>query len=63
MKYQYHICDVFTEKQFGGNPLAVFPQAHGLSAALMQKIAREFNFSETTFVFPAESGHIFHCHV
>jgi trans-2,3-dihydro-3-hydroxyanthranilate isomerase len=57
MKYQYHICDVFTETPFGGNQLAVFPQAVGLTAELMQKIAREFNFSESAFVFPAESGH------
>ncbi|HET6267151.1 MAG TPA: PhzF family phenazine biosynthesis protein, partial [Acidobacteriota bacterium] len=52
MKYRYYTCDVFTETRFGGNPLAVLPQAEGLSDQQMQKIAREFNFSETSFVFP-----------
>ncbi len=54
MRYSYFICDVFTESRFGGNPLAVLPEAEGLSAGQMQKIAREFNFSESTFVFPHE---------
>ena len=57
MKYQYFTCDVFTETRFGGNPLAVLPKADGLSAHQMQQIAREFNLSETAFVFPAEAGH------
>lgn len=57
MKYHYYICDVFTDTRFGGNPLAVLPEASGLSAETMQKIAREFNFSESTFVLPAEQGH------
>jgi trans-2,3-dihydro-3-hydroxyanthranilate isomerase len=57
VKYRYYICDVFTETRFGGNQLAVLPQADGLSAQQMQQIAREFNFSETTFVFPAKAGH------
>lgn len=55
MRYTYFTCDVFTQSRFGGNPLAVFPQAEGLSDEQMQRIAREFNFSETTFVFPAEA--------
>jgi len=55
--YRYFICDVFTEARFGGNPLAVLPEASGLSQAQMQQIAREFNFSESAFVLPAESGH------
>ena len=59
MDYKYFICDVFTTQRFSGNPLAVFPNAEGLSDLEMQKIAREFNFSETTFVFPAELGHTF----
>ena len=59
MAYKYFICDVFTDQRFSGNPLAVFPNAEGLSDLEMQKIAREFNFSETTFVFPAEFGHTF----
>ena len=46
--------DVFTDRPFAGNPLAVFPEAEGLSAAQMQAIAREMNLSETTFVLPAE---------
>jgi len=57
MRYRYFICDVFTDTRFGGNQLAVLPAASGLSTDQMQKIAREFNFSETTFVFPPEAGH------
>jgi len=57
MKYRFTTCDVFTEERFGGNPLAVLPEASGLSPAQMQRIAREFNFSETSFVFPAQAGH------
>lgn len=52
-RYRYHTCDVFTDRVFCGNPLAVLPDAHGLSDAQMQTIAREFNYSETTFVLPA----------
>ena len=57
MSYRYFICDVFTDTRFGGNQLAVLPEASGLSQTQMQQIAREFNFSETTFVLPAEQGH------
>ena len=57
MKYHYFICDVFTEQRFGGNQLAVLPDAQKLSDWQMQQIAREFNFSETAFVLPAETGH------
>jgi trans-2,3-dihydro-3-hydroxyanthranilate isomerase len=57
MRYGYYICDVFTDTRFGGNQLAVLPEAQGLSDAQMQQIAREFNFSETTFVLPQEQGH------
>jgi trans-2,3-dihydro-3-hydroxyanthranilate isomerase len=56
MKYRYYTCDVFTETRFGGNPLAVLPQAEGLSDLQMQQLAREFNYSETAFVFPPEAG-------
>jgi trans-2,3-dihydro-3-hydroxyanthranilate isomerase len=63
MKYRYYICDVFTETRFGGNQLAVLPQADGLSKQQMQQIAREFNFSETTFVFPAKAGHTRHVRI
>lgn len=52
MTYDYYICDVFTDRVFGGNPLAVIPDARGLTDQQMQQIAREFNFSESTFVFP-----------
>jgi trans-2,3-dihydro-3-hydroxyanthranilate isomerase len=57
MRYRYFICDVFTDTRFGGNQLAVLPDAQGLSDRQMQQIAREFNFSESTFVFPPEAGH------
>lgn len=48
----YVIYDVFTDTPFGGNPLAVIPDASALPEAQLQSIAREFNFSETTFVYP-----------
>ncbi|MBT8473975.1 MAG: PhzF family phenazine biosynthesis protein [Alphaproteobacteria bacterium] len=50
----YVVYDVFTDTPFGGNPLAVITDARGLDGAQMQKIAREFNFSESTFVLPPE---------
>ena len=50
--FHYVTVDVFTKERFGGNQLAVFPDASKLPPQLMQRIAREFNFSETTFVFP-----------
>lgn len=56
MPYHYLIVDVFTSQAFGGNQLAVFPDASGLRTAQMQAVARELNFAETTFVFPA-TGH------
>ncbi|HEV7178229.1 MAG TPA: PhzF family phenazine biosynthesis protein [Candidatus Baltobacteraceae bacterium] len=56
MQYDYHVVDVFTSVPLEGNALAVFPDARGLDAAIMQRIARELNLSETTFVFPAEDG-------
>lgn len=56
MKYRYYTCDVFTGSRFGGNQLAVLPEAKGISDRQMQQVAREFNFSETTFVLPAEQG-------
>jgi trans-2,3-dihydro-3-hydroxyanthranilate isomerase len=54
MRYRYYTCDVFTAHRFGGNPLAVLPEAAGLSGEQMQRIAREFNYSETTFVLPPD---------
>src|SRR6188768_2668532 len=50
--FDFVTVDVFTAKRFGGNPLAVIPDARGLSDNAMATIAREFNYSETTFVLP-----------
>lgn len=50
--------DVFTDRPFCGNPLAVFPDAEGLSDEQMQQIAREMNLSETVFVFPSEKEEV-----
>lgn len=55
-KLRYHLVDVFTNKAFGGNQLAVFPDGRGLSPEIMQAIAKEFNLSETTFVLPPENS-------
>jgi len=52
MRYRFHTADVFTDRIFGGNPLAVFPDARGLATQQMQQVAREFNLSETVFVLP-----------
>lgn len=54
MSYRFIQLDVFTDQPFTGNPLAVFPEAEGLSDERMQQIAREMNLSETVFVFPPE---------
>src|SRR5882724_1940314 len=51
----YHLVDVFTDRAFGGNPLAVFLDGKGMSDGLMQAIAKEFNLSETTFVLPPQN--------
>ena len=50
--YDFETLDVFTDRRFGGNPLAVFTDARGMSDADMQALAAEFNLSETTFVLP-----------
>ncbi|HEX3866135.1 MAG TPA: PhzF family phenazine biosynthesis protein [Gemmatimonadaceae bacterium] len=52
MNARYLTADVFTDRRFGGNQLAVFPDANDIAPESMQDIAREFNFSETTFVLP-----------
>jgi trans-2,3-dihydro-3-hydroxyanthranilate isomerase len=52
-RYRYLHYDVFTDRRFGGNQLAVFPQASGLPERTMQQIAREIGFAETTFVTAA----------
>lgn len=55
-RYRYLHYDVFTDRRFGGNQLAVFPEAAGLAAMTMQQIAREIGFAETTFVTSAEQS-------
>jgi trans-2,3-dihydro-3-hydroxyanthranilate isomerase len=58
MKYNYATADVFTDRMFGGNPVAVVLDAAGLSTEQMQALALEFNYSETTFVLPPrDPGH------
>jgi trans-2,3-dihydro-3-hydroxyanthranilate isomerase len=56
MKLDFVTVDVFTDRPFGGNPLAVVPDARGLTTAQMQAIAAEFNLSETTFVLPPQDA-------
>ena len=51
-KLPYHLLDVFADRAFGGNPLAVITDGRGISDRRMQAIARELNLSETTFVLP-----------
>ncbi|HEX8721717.1 MAG TPA: PhzF family phenazine biosynthesis protein [Pyrinomonadaceae bacterium] len=53
-RLHYHRVDVFTDRAFGGNPLAVCTNGRGLSTETMQAIAKEFNLSETTFVLPPD---------
>lgn len=55
MQYEFLTADVFTNHIFGGNPLAVFPDATGLTSTQMQQITIEFNLSETVFVLPPEN--------
>lgn len=58
MKFTFHTYDVFTNRRFGGNPLAIVEEADALSDEQMQTIAREFNLSETIFVRkPKDPGH------
>ena len=52
--YRFRILNVFAQTTLGGNPLAVFEDARGLDEATMQALARQFNLSETTFLFPSE---------
>lgn len=56
-KLHYKLVDVFTNRAFGGNPLAVFADAGVLPVELMQSLAKELNLSETTFVTPARAEH------
>jgi len=54
--YEFVQVDVFTQTPLAGNPLAIFPDASGLSDAEMQALAREMNLSETTFIFPRDAA-------
>jgi trans-2,3-dihydro-3-hydroxyanthranilate isomerase len=53
-RLHYHLVDVFTDRAFGGNPLAVVTNGRGVSDETMQAVAKEFNLSETTFVLPPD---------
>lgn len=55
-EHHYHVVDVFTKTPLEGNALAVFTDASGMEDATMQRIAREMNLSETTFILPRESN-------
>lgn len=55
-EYDFVLANVFAETHFGGNPLAVFPRAAGLDDESMQNIARQFNLSETVFIFPSQTA-------
>ena len=54
--YRYVVADVFTDRPLTGNQLAVFTDGSGLDSATMQNIAREMNYSETTFLLPPEGA-------
>jgi trans-2,3-dihydro-3-hydroxyanthranilate isomerase len=53
-RLHYHLVDVFTDRAFGGNPLAVVANGRGVDDVTMQAVAKEFNLSETTFVLPPD---------
>jgi trans-2,3-dihydro-3-hydroxyanthranilate isomerase len=58
-RYRYVVVDVFTDTPLQGNPLAVFTDARQIPEADLQRLARELNYSETTFVYPpAADGHV-----
>src|SRR5262249_35564155 len=56
MEFRYVVCDVFTDTPLAGNQLAVFTDARLVPEQLLQPIAREMNYSETVFVYPAKAG-------
>jgi trans-2,3-dihydro-3-hydroxyanthranilate isomerase len=56
MDFRYVVCDVFTDRPLTGNQLAVFTDARAIPEALLPALAREMNFSETVFVYPAQAG-------
>jgi trans-2,3-dihydro-3-hydroxyanthranilate isomerase len=55
-RYEYRLVDVFTDRAFGGNPLAVFREPGKLDTGTMQAIAKELHHSETTFVLPPKAA-------
>ena len=55
-RHEYTLVDVFTDRKFGGNQLAVFRDGSGIPSGAMQTFAKELNLPETTFVVPAENG-------
>ncbi len=58
-RFRYVVCDVFTNEPLAGNQLAVFTDARGIPEERLQRLAREMNFSETTFVYPPQAdGHV-----
>src|SRR5438874_10395384 len=63
MKYRYYICDVFSERRFGGYLSAVLPKSYVLSDHQLQHITRDFNFSDSAFVFPAKAGNTRHVRI
>lgn len=64
MRRRFITADVFTDQPFGGNPVAVLPDAQGLTTDQMQRLAREFNLSETVFVLPPKkSAHDSHVRI
>ena len=54
-RFRYLTADIFTDTPFGGNQLAIFPDARGIPEHRLLDVTREFNYSETTFVYPPES--------
>lgn len=56
MRHRFYTADVFTDRRFGGNQLAVLPDARGLTTEQMLAVTREFNYSESTFVLPPEDA-------
>ena len=56
MDFRYVVCDVFTNRPLTGNQLAVFTDARAIPEATLPLLAREMNFSETVFVYPASAG-------
>jgi trans-2,3-dihydro-3-hydroxyanthranilate isomerase len=56
MDFRYVVCDVFTDQPLTGNQLAVFTDARAIPEEMLQRLAKEMNFSETVFVYPANAG-------